>query len=58
MVNHFEIDVIFQDIEHQLQENIYHNILVIVFRKSSLNLEVSKVLSKLITGSFCGIAQP
>ena len=24
MVNHFEVDVIFQDIEHQLEENIIH----------------------------------
>ena len=38
MVNHREGHVIFEDIEHQLQENILHDLLhYSFFMKSSLN---------------------
>ena len=39
MVNHYEARAIFQDIEHQLQENILHHFLHDSFSlfKSSLN---------------------
>ena len=58
MVNHYEIHVIFQDIERQIQENILHFFFHYVFMKSSLNREVSSIHSKLFAGSFCDIAQP
>ena len=59
MVNHPEVRVIFQDIEHQLQGNILHHFLQYsFFTKSSLNREVSFIHSKLSTESFCGITQP
>ena len=31
MANHYEVHLIFQDAEHQLQENILHHFLFIVF---------------------------
>ena len=38
MVNHFEVNVLFQDIEHQLQKNVFHHFLhYSFFMKSSLN---------------------
>ena len=53
MVNHCEGHVIFQDIEHQVQENVLHQFLhYIVFIKSSLNCQVSSIHSKLFTGCF------
>ena len=59
MVNYQEIQVIFNNIEHQLWENILHHFLHYSFlMKSSLNWEVSLIYSKLFTGSFCDISQP
>ena len=59
MVSHDEVHVIFQDIEHQLLENIFHLFLHYSFlMKSSLNQEVSFIQSKLFSGSFCDIADP
>ena len=56
MANHYEVDVIFQDIEHQFQENILHHFChYSYFMKSSLNWEVSFIHSKLFTTSFCDI---
>ena len=56
-VNHYEVHVMFHDIEHQLWENTSLSSLQFL-TKSSLNLEVSLIHSKLFTGSFCNIAQP
>ena len=50
MVSHYEVHVIFQDIEHQLLENIFHLFLHDSFlMKSSLNQEVSFIQSKLFS---------
>ena len=38
MVNHYEFRVIFQDIEHQLQENIFFTFLIITFYKIFIKL--------------------
>ena len=46
-VNHYDIRVIFQDIEHQLLENMVYYRLVFY-----------EIHSKLFTGSFCDIARP
>ena len=57
MVNHHEVHVIFQDTEHQLQENTFHHFLhYSFFMKFLLNWEVPSILSKLFTGSFCVVA--
>ena len=58
MVNHYEVYVIFQNIEHQLQENELITFFIIVFIKSSLYWEISSIPSKLFTESFCDIAHP
>ena len=53
MVNHYKVHVIFQDIKHQLQDNILHQYLHSGFlMKSSLNSELSSIHSKLLSGSF------
>ena len=58
MVNHYEVHVIFQDIEYQLQENILHRYLhYSFFMKSPLNWAVPFIHSKLFTGSFYDISQ-
>ena len=38
MVNHCEINLILQDIEHQLRENILHSIFIVVFCKIFIEL--------------------
>ena len=38
MVNHYEVYIIFQDIEHQLQENILLTFFIIVFCEISIKL--------------------
>ena len=59
MVNHYNVDIIFQYIEHPFQENILHQFFPYSsFMKSSLNWEVSFVHSNLFTGNFCETAQP
>ena len=58
IVNHYEVHVIFQDIEYQLREISFITSFVIVFIKSSLDWEVSLIHSDLFTGNFCDIAQP
>ena len=59
MVNHYEVYIIFQDIEHQLRESI--TFFIIVFYEIFLKLRsvpLKIIHSKLFTGSFCNIAQP
>ena len=58
MVNHYEVYVIFKDIEHQLQENILHYSLHHQSIKPSLNREESSIHLNLFAGSFCDIVQP
>ena len=52
MVNHDEVHVLFQDIDHQLQENILHHFLHFSFFMKSF------IHTKLFTGNFWETAQP
>ena len=53
VANHYEVHVIFRDIENQLRENVFYTVFIIVFFiKYSFSWEVSLVHSKLFTGSF------
>ena len=59
MINDYEVYAVFQDIAHQLQENILHCFLYYgFFIKSSLNWEVSSIHSNLFSGSVHDIFQP
>ena len=59
MVNYYEVQVVFQDIQHQLRDNIlHHSLRYNSFMKSTLNLYVSWIHSILLCGSLCDIAQP
>ena len=59
MVNHYEVHVIFYDVENQIGENILHHFLYNrFFMKCSLNWHVSSIHSKLFTESFWDISQP
>ena len=56
MLNHYEVYVIFQNIENQLQEITFF---IIFFNEIFiLKLELSFINSKLFTGNFCDIAHP
>ena len=58
MVNHYDVYLFLQDIEHQLQEDILHHFLHYNFMKSSLERKVSLVHSKFFTENFCDIFEP
>ena len=48
MVNHYEVHVIFQDIEHQLQENILHHFLHYSFYEIFIKLRIISYPLKII----------
>ena len=58
MVNHYDVHVIFQDIEHWLQENILHHFLHYSFMRSLLDWGVTFIHSNLFNGRFYDIAEP
>ena len=58
MVNHYEVHIIFQDTEHQPQENIFNYLLHFNFLQSSPQVQKHfQPTQKSSTGNFCNIAQ-
>ena len=58
MVDHYEIHVMFQDIEHQIQEYFLHFFHYSFSNEIFIKLRsVYLIHSKLCTGVFCDIAQ-
>ena len=59
MVNHYEVDVIFQDIEHQLQESILHHFLHYSFLRNLYLIEkYLQSTQNYLLEAFCDITQP
>ena len=58
MVNHYEAQVIFQDIEHQLLQNILYYFFIIAFYEIFIKLRSIFDPFKFNIGSFNDIDQP
>ena len=57
IANLYEVHIIFQDIEHQFQENIFTIFFIIFFYEIFSKLRSIFDPFKLFTGSFCNISQ-